>query len=181
VLSWHSAKPLPNARQKTLGKKVFADKFFAVYSLPSAALGKAFVDGKWHSAKHVFPVVLEVDCFMHARPVLFYNLNSLFLMKMKRNSLVFSREKKKVDLGDLFQRTLICLHCTNLDEKRDIVEVGHYTVVYHYKTPRLPAGGHATQLTPWLQWLGRSQERVRGRHLPVVAAHVATHAPVQLT
>jgi hypothetical protein len=46
VLSWHSAKPLPSARQKTLGKEVFADDFFAVYSLPSAALGKAFAEGK---------------------------------------------------------------------------------------------------------------------------------------
>jgi hypothetical protein len=35
VLSWHSAKSLPSARQKTLGKEVFADEFFAVYSLPS--------------------------------------------------------------------------------------------------------------------------------------------------
>jgi hypothetical protein len=44
VLSWHSVKLLPSARQKTLGKEVFADKFFAVYSLPSVALGKAFAE-----------------------------------------------------------------------------------------------------------------------------------------
>jgi hypothetical protein len=44
VLSWHSAKPLPSARQKTLGKEVFADEFFVMYSLPSAALGKAFAE-----------------------------------------------------------------------------------------------------------------------------------------
>jgi hypothetical protein len=37
---------LPSARQKALGKEVFADEFFAVYPLPSAALGKAFAEGK---------------------------------------------------------------------------------------------------------------------------------------
>jgi hypothetical protein len=35
-----SAKSLPNARQKTLGKEAFSDPFFAVSSLPSATLGK---------------------------------------------------------------------------------------------------------------------------------------------
>jgi hypothetical protein len=43
----------PSARQKTLDKEVFADEFFVVYSLPSAALGKAFA----HSAKRLIPVV----------------------------------------------------------------------------------------------------------------------------
>jgi hypothetical protein len=64
VLSWHSAKPLPSARQKTLGKEVFADEFFAVYSLPSMAFGKAFaeciygfVECPGHSAKRLIPVV----------------------------------------------------------------------------------------------------------------------------
>ena len=38
----HSAKALPSARQKTLSKDAFADPFFAEWSLPSAALGKAF-------------------------------------------------------------------------------------------------------------------------------------------
>jgi hypothetical protein len=54
-----------SARQKTLGKKVFADEFFAVYSLPSAALGKAFAECIYgfaeypgHSAKRLIPVVM---------------------------------------------------------------------------------------------------------------------------
>ena len=60
----HSAKALPSARQKTLGKDVFADSFFAECSLPSAALGKAFAECKlgfaecpWHSANSLSPVV----------------------------------------------------------------------------------------------------------------------------
>ena len=59
----HSAKALPSARQKTLGKDAFADAFFAEWSLPSAALGKAFAECKldfaecpWHSAKLLIPV-----------------------------------------------------------------------------------------------------------------------------
>ena len=58
----HSAKALPSARQKTLGKDVFADTFFAEWSLPSAALGKAFAECKlgWHSAKPVSPVVFSL-------------------------------------------------------------------------------------------------------------------------
>ena len=32
----HSAKALPSARQKTLGKATFVDPFFAEWSLPSA-------------------------------------------------------------------------------------------------------------------------------------------------
>jgi len=35
---------LPSARQKTLDKDAFADAFFAEWSLPSAALGKAFAE-----------------------------------------------------------------------------------------------------------------------------------------
>ena len=61
----HSAKALPSARQKTLGKDVFADSFFAECSLPSAALGKAFAECKlgfaecpWHSANSLSPVVI---------------------------------------------------------------------------------------------------------------------------
>jgi hypothetical protein len=60
----HSAKSLPSARQKALGKKTFADDFFAEPTLPSAALGKAFAEcillfaecgGR--SAKNLSPVV----------------------------------------------------------------------------------------------------------------------------
>jgi hypothetical protein len=43
VLSWRSAKPLPRARQKALGKEAFADKNFVMRSLSSAALGKVGV------------------------------------------------------------------------------------------------------------------------------------------
>jgi hypothetical protein len=42
----HDNFSLPSARQKTLGKEIFADEIFAVYSLPSAALGKVFAEGK---------------------------------------------------------------------------------------------------------------------------------------
>jgi len=42
----HSAKALPSARQKTLGKDTFADPFFTECPLPSAALDKAFVECK---------------------------------------------------------------------------------------------------------------------------------------
>jgi hypothetical protein len=35
----HSAKPLPSARQKVLGKDVFADALFAERPLPSVILG----------------------------------------------------------------------------------------------------------------------------------------------
>ena len=38
------AKALPSARQKTLSKEPFADKFFAVYPLLSVALGKPFAE-----------------------------------------------------------------------------------------------------------------------------------------
>jgi hypothetical protein len=34
-ISWHSAKPLPSARQKALGKDVFADEIAAECPLPS--------------------------------------------------------------------------------------------------------------------------------------------------
>ena len=60
-----SAKPLSSAREKTLGKTVFADQFFAVCSLPSAALDKgfaecnlAFAECLRHSAKNLNPVVV---------------------------------------------------------------------------------------------------------------------------
>ena len=62
----HSAKTLPSARQKALGKDAFADGLFAKCSLPSAALGKAFAECKlgfaecpWHSAKPLIPVVMR--------------------------------------------------------------------------------------------------------------------------
>ena len=66
----HSAKALPSAQQKTLGKDAFADALFAEYYLPSAALGKAFVECKlgfaecpWHSANSLSPVVIIIyDC-----------------------------------------------------------------------------------------------------------------------
>jgi hypothetical protein len=61
---WHSAKSLPSARQKSVGKDLFADRFFAERSLPSATLGKTFAECKKaftecprHSAKKVNPVV----------------------------------------------------------------------------------------------------------------------------
>jgi len=64
VLTWHSAKALPSARQVALGKEFFADEFFTECSLPSAALGKAFAECKagfaecgLHSAKNQNPVV----------------------------------------------------------------------------------------------------------------------------
>ena len=64
VLTRHSAKPLPSARQKALGKGCFADKFFSECPLPSVALGKAFAECKGafaeclrHSAKSRNPVV----------------------------------------------------------------------------------------------------------------------------
>jgi hypothetical protein len=63
----HSAKSLPSARQKTLGKETFADPFFAVSSLPSATLGKRFAECLCyfaecvrHSANEASPVVLAV-------------------------------------------------------------------------------------------------------------------------
>jgi hypothetical protein len=62
----HSAKSLPSARQKTLGKEAFADHFFAVSSLPSATLGKGFAECLYyfaecvrHSVNEASPVVYE--------------------------------------------------------------------------------------------------------------------------
>jgi hypothetical protein len=56
---------LPSARQKALDKDLFANRFFAERSLPSATLGKAFAECKkvfaeclGHSAKKVNPVVI---------------------------------------------------------------------------------------------------------------------------
>jgi hypothetical protein len=60
-----SAKSLPRARQKTLGKEAFADPFFAVSSLPSATLGKGFAECLCffaecvrHSANEASPIVM---------------------------------------------------------------------------------------------------------------------------
>jgi hypothetical protein len=59
-----SAKVLPSARVKALGKDAFADGFFADGSLPSVALGKGFAERfcgfaecLGHSAKGEPPVV----------------------------------------------------------------------------------------------------------------------------
>jgi hypothetical protein len=41
---WHSAKSLPSARQKVLGKEAVADVQFAERSLPSVTLGKVFAE-----------------------------------------------------------------------------------------------------------------------------------------
>jgi hypothetical protein len=61
---WHSAKSLPSARQKVLGKEAVADVQFAERSVPSVTLGKAFVECKIafavclrHTAKALIPVV----------------------------------------------------------------------------------------------------------------------------
>jgi hypothetical protein len=55
---------LPSAREKVLGKEVFADALFAEPSLPSVTLGKAFAECFYgfaecfrHSAKRLIPVV----------------------------------------------------------------------------------------------------------------------------
>jgi hypothetical protein len=55
--SWHSAKTLPSAREKVLGKESFADALCAEHSLPSATLGKDFAECFRHSAKPSIPVV----------------------------------------------------------------------------------------------------------------------------
>ena len=61
---WHSAKTLPSARKKTLGKGAFAVTFFTECGLPSATLGKPFAECKRafaecirHSANKASPVV----------------------------------------------------------------------------------------------------------------------------
>ena len=61
---WHSAKSLPSARQKVLGKEAVADVQFAERSLPSVTLGKGFAECKIafavcleHTAKELIPVV----------------------------------------------------------------------------------------------------------------------------
>ena len=46
VLFRHSAKALPSARQKALGKEAFAVKGYADSSSPSAALDKCFAECK---------------------------------------------------------------------------------------------------------------------------------------
>jgi hypothetical protein len=60
----YSAKPLPSARQMTLGKELFTDANFGEGPLPSAALCKAFAECnsafaecRRHSAKQLPPVV----------------------------------------------------------------------------------------------------------------------------
>jgi len=60
----HSAKTLPSARKKTLGKDAFAVTFFTECGLPSATLGKPFAECKRafaecirHSANKASPVV----------------------------------------------------------------------------------------------------------------------------
>jgi len=60
VLTWHSAKALPSARQAALGKEFFADEFFAECSLPSVALEKAFAECGLHSAKNQNPIVGDI-------------------------------------------------------------------------------------------------------------------------
>jgi hypothetical protein len=61
---------LPSARQKALGKDIFADEIFAECSLPSATLGKGFAECNsgfaeclGHSAKPLNPVVVTVFFF----------------------------------------------------------------------------------------------------------------------
>jgi hypothetical protein len=63
---WHSAKTLPSARQKVLGKEAVADVQFAERSLPSVTLGKGFAECKIafavcleHTAKELIPVVVS--------------------------------------------------------------------------------------------------------------------------
>jgi hypothetical protein len=62
----HSAKSLPSARQKVLGKEAVADVQFVERSLPSVTLGKAFAECKIafavclrHTAKELIPVVFS--------------------------------------------------------------------------------------------------------------------------
>jgi hypothetical protein len=57
VLSGTRQTSLPSAREKTLGKEVFADALCAEPSLPSATLGKGFAECFGHSAKPANPVV----------------------------------------------------------------------------------------------------------------------------
>jgi hypothetical protein len=63
---WHSAKSLPSARQKVLGKEAVADVQFTERSLPSVTLGKVFAECficfaecLRHSAKELCPIVLR--------------------------------------------------------------------------------------------------------------------------
>jgi hypothetical protein len=48
---------VPSAREKVLGKEAFADVLFVEPSLPSATLGKDFVECFKHLAKWPIPVV----------------------------------------------------------------------------------------------------------------------------
>jgi hypothetical protein len=57
--SWHSAKTLPSAREKVLGKEGFADVLCTEPYLSSVTLGKVFAEcflGR-HSTKPSIPVV----------------------------------------------------------------------------------------------------------------------------
>jgi hypothetical protein len=57
---WHSAKSLPSARQKVLGKEAVADVQFAERSLPSVAFAEckiAFAVCLRHTTKEPIPVV----------------------------------------------------------------------------------------------------------------------------
>jgi hypothetical protein len=72
---WHSAKALPSARQKVLGKEAVADVQFAERSLPSVTLGKAVAECKIafavcleHTAKKLIPVVMMF--FLKVSPAL---------------------------------------------------------------------------------------------------------------
>jgi hypothetical protein len=53
--------PLPSARQKTLGKEIFVDEIFVMYSLPSATLSKAFAESKMAFVEHAVPVVMSIS------------------------------------------------------------------------------------------------------------------------
>jgi hypothetical protein len=62
---WHSAKTLPSARQKVLGKEAIADVQFAERSLSSVTLGKRFAECKIafavclrHTTKELISVVI---------------------------------------------------------------------------------------------------------------------------
>ena len=66
-MSGHSAKPLPSARNPTLGKVNIAVGYFAECLLPSVTLGKdfaewnlSFAECNGHSAKFGSPVVFAM-------------------------------------------------------------------------------------------------------------------------
>jgi len=62
---WHSANASPSAKKIALGKAFFVVTSFTEWTLPNAALGKAFAECNMgfaeclgHSAKHWNPVVI---------------------------------------------------------------------------------------------------------------------------